>query len=73
MRVANTASVMFLQCLSFLRSTGAGGGGSGYMHYLANVPGIGHFLAKMCPCPGGGGGGPGICTIWLMSQELGTF
>ena len=24
------------------------------MHYLANVPGIEHFLAKKCSCPEGG-------------------
>ena len=41
------------------------------MHYLANVPGIEHFLAKKCSCPEWGD--PGICTIWLMSQGLSTF
>ena len=52
---SNTTSVMFSQILSFLLSTG-GGGGSGQMHYLANVPGIEHFLAKECSCQGWGSG-----------------
>ena len=42
------------------------------MHYLANVPGIEHFLAKKCSCPEGGGV-LGKGTIWLMSQGLSTF
>ena len=47
------------------------------MHYLANVPGIEHFLAKKCSCPEGGGvtgeGGLGKWTIWQMSQGLTTL
>ena len=41
-----------LPCLSFLLSTGqmwGGGGGSWHMHYLANIPGLEHFLAKEPP------------------------
>ena len=38
------------------------------MHYLANVPGHEHFLAKdPTPTP------TGISTIWLMSQGMSTF
>ena len=43
MRIAHTASLMISQFLSFLLSTV---GGSGHMHYLANVPGLEHFPAK---------------------------
>ena len=39
----------------WLKSANAQRGGSRHMHYLANVPGIGHFLAKKCSCPEGGG------------------
>ena len=48
--------------VSVLPFTGGGeGGGSGQMHYLANVPGIehahsGYKSAHACVCVGGGGG-----------------
>ena len=41
-------------CPSFC-PRGGGGGGSWQMHYLANVLGIEHFLAKKCSYPEGGG------------------
>ena len=34
---------------------------SGKMHYLANGPGIEHFLAKKCSCPEGGEGNIPVC------------
>ena len=49
MHITHTASVTFSQFLSFLLFTG--GGGSRHMHYLANVPGLEHFLAKDPPPP----------------------
>ena len=45
---AYIVTVMFSQFMSFLLFTG--GGASKQMHYLANVPGIEHFLAKKCSC-----------------------
>ena len=70
MCIAHTASVMF--SVSVLPSVHRrGGGGSGQMHYLANVPGIEHFLAKKCSYPEGGV--QGKYTIWLMSQGLSSF
>ena len=47
----HTESVMFSQLLSFLLSTGRGGG----LGILDNVPGLEHFLAKKCSCPEEGG------------------
>ena len=41
------------------------------MHYLANVPGLEHFLAKNAHTHGGGG--LGKCTIWLMFHGLSTL
>ena len=52
MHIAHAASVMFSQFF-VLPSVHKGGGESGQMHYLANVPGHEHFLAKDPPPPSG--------------------
>ena len=61
------AKVMFSEFPSFCPQGGPGKWiiwlmshkGGGQMHYLANVPGLQHFLAKKCSCPEGGWGGGG--------------
>ena len=55
MRIARTAKVMFSEFLYFCSQ---GGGGSGQIHYLTNVPGIEHIMAikvLMQLVVGGGG------------------
>ena len=63
MPIMHTLSNVFSFCPSFCSQ----GGGGTCMHYLANVPGHGHFWLRTPPTP------PGISTIWLMSHGMSTF
>ena len=39
------------------------------MHYLANVPGLAHFLAKKCSCLEGGGGNIPECLAGCLYKH----